>query len=197
MSNQTYNLSLWLGAELKKRKYPFAVVYAPERFERANMDPVITFERDRQATEKIGTARGAQANPNKMYTRQLPCKIKIYARDNKRGASIRDHEELADYLVDAVITALEEWSHAERGGEIMYSEANFMTPDELEADEHAPEGYTGAVYLLRFSIGRGVVKRDYLKQARPTGTLTGTGTNVEVRLKDEDEPEVVPVGPQP
>lgn len=197
MSNQTFELSRWLGTELAARKFPYRVIYAPERTDRASVMPVILLSRDLDASESVGTPKGQQANPHKSSTRRIPCKLKIYARASLPGSSVIDHEELADYLVDAVLVALDEWSTAQRGGGIEYGEMQFMTPEELVTDDGKPEGWPGLVYLIRFTIGRGVVKRDFLKQARPTGSINGVGSTVEVRLNTEDEPEVVPVGPQP
>jgi hypothetical protein len=184
------------------------VRYAPERTERSQHHPVILMSRDTDTSEKVGTAQGTQKNGRKMRTRRLPVKLKIYAKSSLEGARIEDHEELADYLVDAVVTALEIWSTSERGGGIEYGEMSFMTPDELLASGDLtmsaggkPEGWPGVVYLMRFTIGRGVIERDYLKQVRPTATINGVGSTVEVRQVNEDgeplDPEIVPVGPQP
>lgn len=185
MSNQGYELAMWLRAELRARKYPVPVVYAPERAERTKHDPVILVMRDRQTSEKVETAHGNDKNGRKFRTRRVPLAIKVYAKSALDGARIVEHEELADYLVDALITALETWATAERGGTIEYGEMAFMTSDELAADGD-PEGWPGVVYLLKFTIGRGVVKRDYLKQVQPTGVLTGVSNSVEVRQIDDD-----------
>lgn len=189
MSNQTYELARWIGAHLKDRKFPFRVIYAPERTDRKNPDPVILISRDFETSEKVTAPQGQQANGRKMRTRRVPLKVKIFARSTLDGARRIEHEELADYLVDALIIALEEWSSSERGGVIEYGEMAFMTKDELELEE--PEGWSGVVYIMRFTIGRGVVKRDYLKQIRPTGTLTSASNRAEVRLDENDDPEVV------
>lgn len=184
MSNQTVELARWLDTHLRGRKYPFRVVYAPERTERAH-GSVILLSRDTMTSEKIETAHGTQKNPRKFRTRRVPVAIRIYAQSSERGARRADHEELADYLVDAIVTGLEIWSTSERAGGIEYGEMSFMTPDEL-AEDGTPEGWAGVVYLMRFTIGRGVVERDYLKQANPTGTINGTADRVEVRQFDED-----------
>jgi hypothetical protein len=199
MSNQPYALSQWLDAELKKRKFPFRVKYAPERTDRANAsNPVILFMRDAEASEKIEAPKGNQPNPNKRRTRRIPCKIKIYAASTLPGATLPEHEELADYLVDAIVIALDEWNSSESGGGIEFGEMAFLTPDELvDPTTGKPESWPGVVFVIRFSIGRGVVKRDYLKQARPTAAINGTGSTVEVRHNESDTPEVIPVGPQP
>ncbi len=192
MSNQTLELCRWVATDLAAQKYPFDVVYAPERFTRANMDPVVLFQRDNGSSEKVESPKGQQANGRKSATRRVPVKVKVYARSNLVGAGVADHEALADYLVDALIISLDEWSTAQRGGGIEYGEMAFMTPDELMADEHAPEGYIGLVYLMRFTIGRGVIKRTYKQEIRPVGEINGVANTAEVRLKDGDEPAIQP-----
>jgi hypothetical protein len=177
-------------------------VYAPERTKETGFGPMILFSRDHMASEKIESAHGTVKNGRKFRTRRLPVVLKIYAKSSLDGATLAEHEELADYLVDAVVSALEIWSTSERGGGIEYGEMAFLTPDEITPDRGGPpEGWPGVVYLMRFTIGRGVVERDYLKQAQPTGTLTGAGSTVEVRQTDDDgepaDPEIIPVGTQP
>src|SRR5688572_21539185 len=196
MSNQTVELARWLDEHLQGRKYPFRVVYAPERTERSR-GSVILLARDNTTSEKVGTAQGVQKNGRKMRTRRIPVVVKIYAQASVRGARLADHEELIDYLVDALVTGIEIWATSERGGVVEYGEMSFMTPDELAADGK-PEGWAGAAYIMRFTIGRGVVERDYLKQVQPTAVLTGVGSSVEVRQVDEDgEPLDPAIQPPP
>jgi hypothetical protein len=186
MSNQTSELGKWLDAHLRGRKYPFRVRYAPERTDRSSRDPVILIARDTMASEKIESAHGTQKNGRKMRTRRIPVVVKIFAKSSLDGARLEDHEELADYLVDAMITALEVWSTSEKGGGIEYVEMSFLTPDELVTSDGKPEGWPGVVYLMRFTIGRGVIELDYLKQVLPTAPINGVGSTVEVRQFDED-----------
>jgi hypothetical protein len=195
MSNQTRELARWLHDHLSGRKYPFRVSYGPERTERWR-GSAITLERDNMTSETVGTASGTQKNGRKMRTRRLPVVIKIYAQASTPGANHGDHEELVDYLVDALVTGLEIWATSQRAGVIDYGEMAFMTPDEL-AHEGKPDQWSGAAYVMRFTIGRGVVERDYLKGVQPTATINGVGSTVEVRQFDEDgdpiDPEIVQV----
>ena len=186
MSNQTAELGKWLDAHLCSRKFPFRVKYAPERTDRAKYDPVILIMRDTETSEKVETAHGVQKNGRKSRTRRVPVKLKIYAKSSLDGARLEEHEELADYLVDALVTGLVIWSTEERGGALEFGEMAFMTPDEVVTSEGKPEGWPGVVYLMRFTIGRGVVERDYLGQVKPTAAINGVGSVVEVRQVNED-----------
>lgn len=196
MSNQTFELAKSIGDSLKARKFPFRVIYAPERTARADHSPVILFMRDTDTSETVETAHGAQTNGRKQATRRIPVKVLVYARASYEGATRDEHEELSDYVVDALIVALEDWNTSQKAGGIQYGEMAFLTLDELKSIEgNTPEGWPGTCYVMRFTIGRGVVTRDYLKQIRPTAALTGVGLEVDVRVNEADTPEVVPVGP--
>lgn len=190
--NLCYEVARELGAKLKAGKYPFRVLYAPERTDRANTaDPVILVRRDRDNGEDIRPPIGQQKNGRRVLDRYQGIEIKVYARSSLSGAMPQDHEELADYLVDAVLVALAEITTEEKMTAPEYTEARFMYPEEVVTEKGEPEHWPGVVFLLRLKIGRGVIKRDYLKQVRPVAAPTGVGTTVEVRLKQDDPPEVV------
>lgn len=196
--NLIYEVSRELGLRLKARKYPFRVHYGPERTNReSNASPVILVCRDRADGEDIQPAVGQQANGRKIATRLQGVEIKIYAQSSLPHATLQEHEELADYLVDAVLVSLYEIAAAEKMGTLEFTEARFMYSNELVTEKGEPEHWPGVVFLLRLKIGRGVLKRDYLKQIRPAAAPTGAGTDVEVRLKSDDPPEVVTVTATP
>jgi hypothetical protein len=198
VSNQVYEVAREVGAKLKAAKFPFRVVYAPERTDRSDTsNPVILFMRDRTNGEGIEEPKGQQANGRIVLNRKTGVEIRIYACSNVPGAMVQDHEELADYLIDAVLVALEEVCKEGRFSPFEYGEARFLYPEELVFGDNEPEKYRGVVFVLRLKIGRAVVKRDYLKQIRPTASPVVTGNQVEVRQNDEDDPEVVPIGTQP
>jgi hypothetical protein len=198
MSNQVAEVAREVGEKLKAAKFPFRVVYAPERTDRSDMsNPVILFMRDRMNGEDIEPPKGQQANGRLVLNRKTGVEVRIYACSSLPSARAQDHEELADYLIDAVLVALEEVCKEGRFSPFEYGEARFLYPSELVFDDNEPEKYRGVVFVLRLKIGRGVVKRDYLKQVRPTTTVSEVGSQVEVRQNDEDDPEVVPIGTQP
>jgi hypothetical protein len=195
--NLCYEVSREVGQKLAALKYPFPVVYARERTSRANADPVILFMRDRVNGETITAPKGQQGNPRKVLDRYSGVEIRIYACAALDGATRQEHEELADYLTDAVLCALEETATESKLGELEYTEARFMYPEELVTEKGEPEHWPGEVFLLRLKIGRGVFRRDYKRQGRPVGSFTGASGEVEVRRENSDDPEVVPYGAQP
>lgn len=202
--NQLYELALDVSGRLRARHYPFRVHYAPERADRNGIDPVILFMRDRTANEPVVPAAGAAvrqaaaANTKaiKKRDRTIGGAVKIYARASVTGAMAQDHEELADYLADAVICALDEWAVEAKTHLPVYTEARLMAPSELISDTGEPDQFPGVVYLLRFSILRGVYVRTYEKQGRALGLIAGAVNDVEVRLTEGDEPELVPAPPE-
>lgn len=198
MSNQIREVARAVDAKLAAAKFPFRVAYAPERTDRSDTsNPVILFARDRTDGENVLPPKGQQANGRRVLDRMCGVVIKVYARSSLPGAMVEDHEELADYLVDAVLVALEETCKEGKFSPFEYTEARFMYPEEIVTEDGKPEHWPGVVFLLRLKIGRGVIKRDYLKAVRPTAAPTGVGNQVEVRQQDGDSPEVVPIGTQP
>lgn len=203
MSNQLYELTRFVSERLVAKKYPFRTHYGPERFDRSGAagESVVLFMHDRtpggrdaiegaKGTGPRTVLNGTQAP--KKATRKIAAMCRIYAQATLRGAMIQDHEELADYLSDAVIAALEDWAKEGQAGAIEYVESGYMTPEELVTANGAPEQFPGAVYQIRFRIGRGVYDRDYTKAGRPIGLITGTSNEARVRLNSSDPPEVVP-----
>lgn len=198
MSNQVFEVAHELGVKLEAAKFPFLVEYAPERIDRSDTaNPVILVARDRMNGENILPPAQFQVNGRKMLGRACGVEIKVYARSSLPAPMIAEHEELADYIVDAVLCALYEIEKEGKFSPFEFTEARFMFPEEVVTAAGEPELWPGVVYVLRFKIARAVVKRDYLKQVRPQSSADQTGNVVEVRQKDSDSPVNVPIGTQP
>jgi hypothetical protein len=86
MSNQTATMARWLHDNLKARKYPFRVVYAPERTKETGFGPMILFSRDHMASEKIESAHGTVKNGRKFRTRRLRPRWRILLQFKVRHA---------------------------------------------------------------------------------------------------------------
>lgn len=174
--------------DFRKRKFPSAFVYGPERVTREGyFDHAIVFERDREASDTVGPVKGSQSNPRKMRVRELCVKCTIYAQSRLEGPRINEHEAECEQIVDALVIALAEWGEASRAGDLPITESRYLKAEEREAVEVWP----GVVYVLRFRVPRGVTARDYTRAARPTGAATGVGGQILVRRNADDPPEVV------
>lgn len=153
-----YRMSRDLESNLRARKYPVRVVYGPERFLGTRRDPFgIRIERDRTASEPVSTAHGFQRNPRKAMMRTLAVVAKLSATSPIPNARINEHEALCDQLVDAFLVSLQEWATAAKAGDVVVTEDRYLSDEEIDKSEHA----NGVVYLIRFTIQRGVVRRDF------------------------------------
>lgn len=184
MSNQVYEMSRNIGEMLDEQKFPFEVRYVPERTQIEQTAPTqIHFTRCRVAPDLIGAPQGQQRNPRKSYTRKLCVDVLVYASSTLPGAMIQEHEDLCDQLVDALVVRVDEWCTAARAGEPEYVEMRYMGVDELPG----LEGWPGVVYLLRFRIGRGVTRKDFLGEGRPTGSPAHVKNTSQVKVAGTDD----------
>ena len=182
MSNQIYEMALNIGEMLAAQKFPFPIYYVPQRTTVDQTGPTqIHFTRCRQASDLIGAPRGQQRNPRKMYTRQLCVDVLVYASSTLPGATIQEHEDLCDQLVDALVCRIDEWCTATKALDPDYVEMRYLTVEELQG----LEGWPGVAYLLRFRIGRGVTAKTYLGEAKPTAAIQNIDTSYTVALAPE------------
>lgn len=173
-----YRMSRDLEANLRARKYPVRVVYGPERFLGTRREPFgIRIERDRTSSEPVDTAHGFQRNPRKVMTRTMGVTAKLSATSPVPNARINEHEALCDQLVDAFLVSLVEWSTAAKAGDISVVEDRYLSDEEIDKSEHA----NGVVYLVRFTIQRGVVRRDFDGSALPEFAISES-INTAVRV---------------
>lgn len=170
---------------LAGKKFPLKVHYGPERTHREGYpENVVIFERDREASDSLTTARGIQRNPRKMRTRGLQSVVTLYVRNSRAGARVEDHETLCEKFVDAVLVALEHWATATGAIDIPITESRYLSADErlAAAREHAPgveaqkiEQWPGAVYRIKFTVPRALLDLNYGGEGLPTGTLAVPG----------------------
>jgi len=189
MSNQIYEMSRDIAGLLAAQKFPFEVRYVPERTAIEQTAPTqIHFSRCRLAPDLIGTPRGQQRNPRKVYTRQLCVDVVVYASSTLAGAMIQEHEDLCDQLVDALVCRIDEWCTATKALDPDYVEMRYLTVEELQG----LEGWPGVAYLLRFRVGRGVTLRTFVGEGKPTGTPANVKNTSNVLLAngpDDAPPE--------
>ena len=182
-----HQMSVDVAADLQERKFPVTVVYGPERTLReAWHSALIVFERDREQGDTIDVVRGTQRNARRRYTRGVGVKVTVYAKSGVSGAMVHEHEREADAIVDGLVTQLDRWAVEGKAAPLEWTESRFLTPEEVDESELG----AGAVYRLRFRVGRGVDERDYEGSAQPTGAATSTANAIEVSINGEDYEEV-------
>lgn len=191
-----YDVSREVESKLRAQKYPFRVVYGPLHLHREDYPSgLIVFERA-AVSESIGSPKGQQVNPRKLATRQTQGRARVYAKASKAGARLNEHEALCDYVVDAVIVAVEEAITEAKMGTLTWSEARYLTPAERQAEardqqtadnrtqSYPLEQWPGVVYQLQFNFERGVAKRDWLHAARPEVGAPGFAGRTDAYLGD-------------
>jgi hypothetical protein len=173
-----YEMSLAIRDDLLTRGFPFAVDYGPIRPTiETYPEGLVTFERDRDASDAVRAPVGTSSNPRKFRTLDMGGRVTIYAASNVAGAHVGEHETLCEDYVDAVIVALVEWATANKAGpDLVITEARHMRANERDD----PEEWTGAAYLIRFRVSRAVYKRDGAFVARPTGQASGVANQTQV-----------------
>ena len=185
-----YRLSRDIETNLKARKWPVLVEYETRTKRIGRYSMAVAFERDRQGGDENDPPVGSHTNPRVMFTRRLGVRVEIFAKSSVSGARSNEHQHECDDLVDAVLTALYDWTTAAKAGAIEWIEARYLADEEIDDAERS----SGAVYLLRFRIRRGVSRKDYGGGAAETATLAKVGNaSTGARLvKPNGEIEVVP-----
>jgi hypothetical protein len=176
-----------IAEKLAARKYPFPIMYGPEPLERADFTTAIVFERSPDESDTIGAAPGFKRNARKYSARMLAAQCTIYAKYTGRSATNAEHEFLAEQLVDAVVTSIEDWT-TEGKTIVEWGEMRYLRPDEIE---RLHEQWAGRAYRVRFKIGRGVFKRTFLDEAQPTAPVSRFANRTEARYAGSD-PEAPP-----
>lgn len=180
-----YGLSKDVQDFLRAKRFPLRVHYGPERMHREGYpENVVIFERDREASDTLIAAQGAQRNPRKAGARMLQSVCTIYTRNSKASARVEDHETLCEKFVDAVLVAIEKWAKGSGAIYCPVNESRYLSFDErlAAAKDHAPgvkaelcEQWPGAVYRIKFSVPRALMDLDYAGDGLPEGTLASPG----------------------
>ena len=187
-----YRMAMDVGAALTARKFPIRVEYGPEQTQRVAPQTVIIIDRDRGASETIGAAHGTERNPKKVGARFLPCRALVYACSTLADARLNEHEHECDRFVDGLLSALYDWAKLEQTA-VNVTGARFAAKADGVDDL---ESWPGVVYLVTFTVGRGVYRMTYTGAGQPEGTVAGAGMRgtVQVRRDGAEPPEIVDIG---
>lgn len=177
-----YELSRDVEELLVAKKFPYRITYT-DRFPQRGGGPHIYFKRDRNSNaDAIEAAVGMRRNPDNVAVRWLGVEARIYAQSTAKGSHVGEHERECEAVVDGLIYALHHWV-TEGKAAIRYNEARFLDAKDLDDQEK----WSGVVYMLRFSIGRGVDSRDYTGAITPTGTISSVGSVTHVRYEGQPD----------
>lgn len=166
--------------ELKAKGVPFGLVYGPERQASTPSSPSrIVIERDRKAGDGFGPARSVHTNPRMRAVRAIGCVARIFAKSNKAGADVGDHEGVCDAVVDKVTIALDKVIRSDQTLWTIVS-GKLLNQEELAARDLTT--WPGVVYELAFTIDRGVFDTDYAGEAASEAEI-GDGVTVHSTTK--------------
>ena len=176
MSPQTYLLMRDVAAKMRARSYPVHFEYGPDAVAREGRGLQIVVERDREQGDGLGPPVGTQGNPNVARKRMLGCVARVYVKSSKPNATVWDHEELCDHVVDALLFALYEWGAEARAGDLPVRESRYLGASELKHEER----WAGLVYQIRFQVPRGLRGVTFESQAKPTGEAASVASRTDV-----------------
>jgi hypothetical protein len=182
-----YRMMREIEADLQARKYPLVFVYNPANPRQTyGRRGVVEVERDTERGETFNPVVGVGTNPRRMGTRLLGVKWTIYAQSGLDGAMRNDHENECDLYVDAIQIALAEWGKVSGAGYIEVTEARYLSAAERDGADLTSD----VAYLLRFAVPRGVVKKTYEGQARPSAAVSTAANGTLVSVSGSQYQEV-------
>ena len=171
-----------MQCELDARSCPFRIVYGPERAPISLVNCRVVVERDRGGTENVSSPKSRAPNPHMVAVRSTAGKFRVFAKSSLPGASVSDHERVADQMVDKLTVALHTCVRR-RNTEYRISGSHILTPEEMQLSDL--EAWPGVVYEFKFEIDRGVFDTTWTGEKRPTAGMGGTdgvslGTSVSI-----------------
>jgi hypothetical protein len=172
-----------LAVALAAQGVPFPVVFGPESSEDLYSTTdriVVQYDDDGDTFE---TPKGTHPNPRMPLVCWQGVQILIYARSNVSNAGWRDHSRLANQVRGHVLAELDYLVRA-RKNFIQYGAGRFVTPQ----DAAGSAVFGGAVYEIKLSIDRGIERRTWAGEARPTVKIGPGGVAVTSTTKASDEP---------
>lgn len=184
MTCQAERMSRDLETILQGRGFPVRFVYGNERFAReTGRTLVVNVKRDREASDTFGMV-GAERNARRVRVRNQALEAYVYVSASAVGAREGEHESECDKVVDALLVALYEWGSEARAGELPLSEGRYLSGEEIAGEASQP--FQGVVYRLRFSLPRGVARREYDGSIEPTAAIASTHTTTYVQQAGGD-----------
>ena len=144
-----------LRTELQGRGVPYQVVYGPERVDQSVLARShVVVQRDRQLGDSVDPAPAKHHNPHAIFVRWIGAMVTVYARSLESGATVAEHERIADMVADQIMLSLRVIVARRKSAMRFAGVPKLLSRDELEARELLT--WPGVVYELRLAVGRGV-----------------------------------------
>lgn len=160
-----------LRSALSDRGVPYPIVYGPERMQQTLLaEPHIVITRDRQQGETFKPPKTTKQNPPLDHVRAMAVRCLVYGKSRLPGATVADHERVADKVADQIVLAMRAIVN-ERQTEWVIIGGRMLNDTDLQ--EEGLEAWPGAVYELRFTIDRGVRNENYAGEYADESTIGG------------------------
>ena len=166
-----YEIAKEVATALTAKGVPYGVVYGPERAPASVNETRIVFERDRRATDEFAPPMSPKANPARFGVRWQAVQIWVYAQSTEPGADAKDHERIAEQLVDKLSIALTRVV-ATRKNQLRIASAHYLGAEELVQLEL--EQWQGVVYQISCAISRSVDDTTWAGAKAAEATMGGT-----------------------
>lgn len=188
-----YRFSRALGEALKARGFPYRTVYTPFLDVKVTYPSTVLVTHSRGVSERVGSAIAPRRNPRSVLTRYLSADVYTFAKSNKPGAHVGEHEEECDAVVDGVLTAADLIIRAAGAVAFEVPEARYLTASEREALGGFVEQWPGVVYYVRVVVPRGVARLTYAGEGAPEGEIGEVDTTIEAAASPDAVPETFEV----
>jgi hypothetical protein len=162
-----YEISRELGRAFATQGVPFPVVYGPELAATSAIRTRVVIMRGDEGSDSFEPPKSVHGNPQQRGSRMQGCVLQIYAQSTLSGAARQDHERLADHLLDQFYSEMDVIIQGRKNRWVM-GPGGFKTPE--DAGKSDPRN--GVLYEAKFQISRGIARRTWAGEARPTVTIT-------------------------
>lgn len=168
-----------LRTALVAKGVPFELVYGPTHVPPQVGASRVQLLRDYESGDQIGAPRGRFPNPSVFATLSMGAIVRIHAMSTVDGAGRLDHEILADRIADQVLVELHK---VIRGAKTLYQ----IKRTGYVVDLTIPDGWSGVVYEIAFSVDRSVPDVPWVGGA--AGEMTMTATTAKTTLDASSSP---------
>jgi len=165
-----YEISRQVESYMRSKGYPYRVHFGPEFPGRDHPGSNgVVMQRSQDRSDRFGAAQGNARNPKYLVQRGMAGDAFVYARSSLPGAARQDHERECESVIDMVTAGLYSTT---RQKPLTLDGGRYLTSKEIAALTKI-EQWNGAVYLLQFTVARGVTDHAYDGSGDPTGQITG------------------------
>ncbi len=162
---------------MRERGFPFEVLERDNGTAPTNYAREVIELSEKEEPETFDATAGTRTNPLQTHSVVTPLQATIYAKSPEAGALALEHRARARNIRDGFVTALEKVISTWKCRLVLQSGAFVALPD-LEAAER----WSGARYVLDFTVRSGVDTRKWDGEKRPEGSYETHANETKVGL---------------